>query len=127
MDRIKNRKIIRYIGFATLAITLLLFVSVFVCTVANAGELDIMLPEGSKAEDFLPESDVVKIRQDPVNEQRMIITANGRGKVFIVNEAADDGDINQRSFEYVKVLPGGIIYNMSDGNFSGYRQITSIV
>lgn len=123
MSITRNRRLIRYLGYTSLIVTLIFIIAMSVCTVISAGQLEIMLPEGNRAEDFRPENDIVQVSHDPGNERRMIVNANGRGRVFINNESPEP----MSSFVYVKVLPGGIVYDMSTGNFSGYRQLTVIV
>lgn len=114
------------LGFASLAATLLFILSVFVCTFLNSGKLDIYLPKGCKAKDYIPESDIVEIETDPEDQQHMTVIAKGRGKVFINCTSIEDGQ-SAAGFEYVNVLPGGIIYDMLNGNYSGYRLITMMV
>ena len=50
----------------------------------------------------------------------LTVTASGHrtGKAFITDP---DG-----RFVYVRVLPGSVIYNVSNGNFSGCREVTSL-
>ena len=131
MDRKANQRRIKDLGYASLVLTVVFIISMVVCTVVSAGRLDIMLSENDSAEYFRPESDIVRVRPDPDDEHRLIVTADRTwkysGKVFINNEAPDTGEIKGNAFEYVKVLPGGVIYNMANGNFSGYRQMTVIV
>lgn len=123
----RYRILIHRLGIASLVLTVAFVIAAVISTVISAGKLEIMLPEGCRARDFYPESPVVQVQTDPGNEQRMIIEAVGRGKVFILNGASDTGEVSQRSFVYVNVLPGGIVYDMSTGNFSGYRQLSAIV
>ena len=127
MTKIKSTNRLRSLGYASLAVTLLFILSMAVCTVMNAGKLDLRLPEGAKTEDYLPEEDgIVEIVSDPGDPQHMIILAKGRGSVFI--DCTADNDIpNRLGFIYVHVLPGGIVYDMATGNYSGAQQMTLIV
>ena len=126
MTEKKKRSTIRLLGFASLAATLLFIIAMTVCTVLNAGRLDIYLPKDTSAGDYVPESDIVEIRTDPDDDRHMIVVAKGRGKVFIENKgAADDGPA--ASFQFVSVLPGGIIFDLNNGNYSGFRYVILIV
>lgn len=131
MDRATNQRNLRRLGYASLVLTAVFIIATVICSIVSAGQLEIMLPEENSAEMFRPESDIVQVRADPNNERRLIVTADRkggkRGKVFIKNEAPNVGEITGYSFEYVNVLPGGVIYNMTNGNFSGYRGVTLIV
>ncbi len=118
----KNRGAIRRLGFESLAVTVLYIILTIACVVFNAGRLDIYLPEGNSAEDFYPEHGLVEIRTDRENERHMKIVAKGRGKEFIFNGRESSEIVENDSFEYVKVLPGGMIFDMSNGNFSGWKQ-----
>ncbi len=127
MTNNKARSAIRQLGFASLAATAVFIISMLVCTFLSAGQLEIELPEGSRAEYFRPETGIVEIHPAPENERLMIVTAKGRGKEFINYHPPENVTDPQSSFEYVKVLPGGVIFNVLNGDFSGCRSLTLIV
>lgn len=113
-----NNKQQRKLGIAMLVITILFVVSMFAGTMVSMGELDIYLPDGISAEGFVPENGIVEISADTENSRHMIVHAKGRGKEYLINQKAEEG---QPSFEYVKVLRGGMIVNEANGNYSGYK------
>ncbi len=118
----RYRKALRAIGFLCLGLTVLFIVLTFISASVNAGKLDIYLPDDAFASEFKPQSGIVDIRTDPHDPHHMIVMAKGEGKVFIEREPPPD-QIGGVNIEYVQVLPGGMIYDMSCGNFSGYRQM----
>ena len=126
MTKSKERYTIRQLGFASLAATVIFIISMLICTFLNAGQLEIELPEGSRAEYFRPENGIVEVHSVPEDERRMIVKAKGRGKEFINYQPPGIGAV-PGDFEYVRVLPGGIIFNVLNGEFSGYRSLTLIV
>ncbi|HCJ41155.1 MAG TPA: hypothetical protein DHV89_06400 [Ruminococcus sp.] len=113
-----NNKKLRELGIAMLVITIMFIVSMFAGTFINMGELDIYLPEGISAESFVPEKGIAEISADPHDSRHMVVHAKGRGREYLVNQNPEDG---QPSFEYVKVLRGGMIVNEVNGNYSGYK------
>ena len=117
MQQNRKHQSIRTIGYLSLIITILFLIGMLACAFMSAGRLDIYLPEGSRAADYRPEKDIVEISLDPDDEQHMIVHAKGRGRVFLDDESEYGG------FEYVSILPGGIIFDESNGNFSGWKQI----
>ena len=106
-DHINNKQQ-RKLGIAMLVITILFIVSMFAGTMVSMGELDIYLPDGISAEGFVPENGIVEISADTDNSRHMIVHAKGRGKEYLINQKAEEG---QPDFEYVKVLRGGMIVN----------------
>ena len=108
-------KIIRRTEFARLATVVLLLIAVAVCIAVSAGKLDIYLPEGARGEDYQPEHGLVRIVTDPDDERHITVHAVGRGREFLNSE--------RFGFEYVRILPGGIVYDTINGNFSGWKQI----
>ncbi|MBR4743689.1 MAG: YdcF family protein [Oscillospiraceae bacterium] len=116
-----RKKALRILRGIFILVTVALLVTLMICAVLHAGELEIYLPDENKAADYRPDSNLVEVRPSPAGERRMIVSSNSRmpGKVFIENP-------NGR-FEYVRVLPGGILYDMSRGNFSGSREATTII
>ena len=96
-------------------------VSIFVC----AGRLEIQLFSDDNANNYAPDNSIVEVSAAPDNPAHMIITATGgTGKAFITEQVS--GDVC-RSAHYVEVLPGGIIYNISNGDFSGYHSIAILL
>ncbi len=116
---LRNLRIVFFAATAALAAALVL------CALLGAGRLTVYLPEGNRTGDFRPDLDFVEIRPAPDDERQMVVSLRerGQGRVFIDNTNAD-GSVG---FVYVRVFPGGMIYNMSNGNFSGSRWIATAV
>ncbi len=105
-----------------LIVTVCFLLALLICMIIRSGELEVFLTDGAgaKAEGYLPDSDLVEARPSPKGERFLTVTASGHrtGKAFITDP---DG-----RFVYVRVLPGSVIYNVSNGNFSGCREVTSL-
>ena len=112
------------LGLLSLAVTVLFILAIVISTVINAGKLEINLPEGESSQYFKPSNNNVTVHTDPENERRLIVRANDgkRGDTFLDNRAPE----GKVSFEYIRVLPGGMIYNPLNGNFSGYKSFIVI-
>ena len=119
----QDKKIIRRLGIARLSATVIFVILLFLCIALNAGKLDIYLPEDCRVSDFVPETNIVSVRTAPDSENHMIVIAEGRGKVFIDNLTGNGSS----GYEYVNVLPFGVIYDISNGNFSGSQYVTLLV
>ncbi len=119
----QDKKIIRRLGIARVSATVVFVILLFLCIALNAGKLDIYLPKDCHVSDFVPETDIVSVQTVPDSENHMIVIAEGHGKVFIDNVTGN----GSCDFEYVNVLPFGVIYNISNGNFSGSQYVTLLV
>ena len=108
---------IRNIGILSLALTILFIAAIIVIFLITRGTLDIYIGDEYKQSRFMPQNDAVTVAPAPHDGQFLRITANRRGKVII--ECTD----NENIFEYVRVLPGGVVYDVIHGSFSGYKQI----
>lgn len=126
MDKLKARKTVRRLGIATLILTAVFIISMVAVSFVSAGSLVIYLPEGDRAEDFVPESDLVNVRTDPKNERRMIVEAKdkSKGRVFIDNMGEGDHALGTTP---IKILPNGVVVDEQNGNFSGYRVIVALI
>ena len=120
MKKKRYPNVLRRLGIASLIVTIIFIIAWFVSLTVSAGKLDIYLPEGNNAADFKPESDIITVTADPSDSRHMIITGKTAGKVYIVN-TAESNELNFNAFEYVQIFPNGVIRDMSNGNFSGYR------
>lgn len=116
----KHSEAVRRLSCLRLAVAAVFLIAVVVIVIVFSGELDIYLPEGSRAADYVPEKGIVRVISDPKNERHMTVSAIGRGREFINNKGDRGG------FEYVSVLPGGIVFDKLNGNFSGWKQIVSV-
>jgi len=107
------------------AATVLFAVSLMVCVRTRSGRLELYLPEGSRVSDFRPENGLVSLREVPGHERRMTVEAAGQGigPVFIDNTNPEV----YTGLLYVRVLPGGMIYDMTNGNFSGSREVSAVI
>ena len=118
MDKAKGQRAVRRLGYASLVLTVVFITVTLVSAFVSMGSIDIYLPEGVRAEEYAPDGELVTVRPDPDNQRHMIVDAKGRGDVFLENKDTD-GQVHR--FEYIRVLPGGMMYNELNGNFSGYQ------
>ena len=122
----KRRGRIKLIGYISLALTVLVAVSLLICTFTNTGRLEIHLKDGSRAADYRPENGLVELYTDPEDEECVIVKAKKHmsGKEYLVT-CAEETDYSH--VECIKVMPGGMIYDYIRGNFSGWKPFTVIV
>ena len=119
--REQNRKAIKRLMIMRIAATVIFLTAVTVCLIVNSGKLEIRLPDGVLARDYYPEEEgVVELSVSKKSPNRLAVTAIGRGKVFLLSRG-------EGMLQYVKILPGGIIYNMVNGDFSGCGLIVLFV
>ena len=80
-----RKKALRILRGIFILVTVALLVTLMICAVLHAGELEIYLPDENKAADYRPDSNLVEVRPSPAGERRMIVSSNNRmpGKVFI--------------------------------------------
>ncbi len=125
MNRQQATSALRKLRIVFFAATAALAAALVLCALLTTGRLTVYLPEGNRTGDFRPDHDFVEIRPAPDNERHMLVSLRerGQGRVYIGNTNAD-GSVG---FVYVKVLPGGMIYDMSNGNFSGSRSVATVV
>ena len=97
---------IRNIGILSFAITVCFIMAIIVIVLITRGTLDIYIGDEYKQSRFMPQNDAVTVAPAPHDGQFLRITANRRGKVII--ECTD----NENIFEYVRVLPGGVVYDV---------------
>ncbi|MBR6046057.1 MAG: YdcF family protein [Ruminococcus sp.] len=128
MREIDRRRSFRALTAASVAASVLFFIAAAICIFVSAGSLDIYLPESEEARYFVPETEGVNVTVHPDEPRLLTVTADSgaRGKFFINNTRETGVGFIQTAFEYVEVLPGGIIVNKSNGNFSGCEAVCLI-
>ncbi|MBR6102190.1 MAG: YdcF family protein [Ruminococcus sp.] len=129
MPKAKNAGAFRVLRAASIIATLVFFIAAALCLRVSAGSLDIYLPESEEARYFVPETEGVNAVAHPEEPRRLTVTADegARGKFFINNTRDQSEGFLQTAFEYIEVLPGGVIVNRSNGNFSGCEGICLIM
>ena len=111
-----DKRLIRRIGFITLILTIVMILTVAGITVLYAGRLDIFLPANTDAADFSTEhGGIVELVTDPDDPHHLIVKAVSKGSEYLLNneEGVSIG------FVPVNVLPGNIIVNRTNDDFSG--------
>ena len=114
----QSRRLIRRLGVLSLILTALFAVTIIVIVLVTRGHLDIYIGDERDTLHFAPQNDRVTVEPAPYDENYLRINAKKRGDAVI------EYSENEGGFEYVKVLPGGVVYDALRGGFSGYKQVT---
>ena len=128
MPKTERSKKFRALLAASILASVSFFIAIVLCLFLSAGSLDIYLPDPEEARYFVPETEGVSVTVHPEEPRLMTVTADdGARGMFFINNTRDVGEgFPQMSFEYVEVLPAGIILNKSNGNFSGCEAVCLI-
>ena len=105
------------LGYATLLATVLFCIAILSAALIHRGTLLVRLPENVSAASFAADTRTIEITE------RSDHTLTIRGKAPGVAELVSaDGTVYM-----IHILPGGILYNEIDGDFSGSHAVVLIV
>lgn len=113
----QGRGLIKRLGVLSVILTALLAVTVTVIILVTRGRLDIYIGDERDTLSFVPQNDSITVEPAPYDGSYLRINAKKPGYIEI--EYPED----ENRFECVKVLPGGVVYDVLRGGFSGCKQV----